>query len=156
MRNGRGLWSKRWSVLQEDRLHLFKRPDEVVPVLTIPLKQCEVRRANKKTKKFTFEVNVPSSSEDYCFAADDEKKLLSWMRMLRVIADEEEEEKRFALECKFLLLNSQLYAGSSNMIVKKKILAAQEFSCGVICLVGFLINDIWDLRLFCFYAFCEV
>ena len=95
MRNGKGLWSKRWCVLQEDKLHLFRRPDEVVPMLTIPLKQCEVRRGNKKTKTFSFEVNVPSEKEDYCFAADDEKAMLSWMRMLRAMAEEEGADNRF-------------------------------------------------------------
>lgn len=95
MRNSKGLWSKRWCVLQEDKLHLFRRPDEVIPMLSIPLKQCEVRRANKKAKKFSFELNVPSEKEDYCFAADDEKMMLSWIRMLRVIAEEEDNIKRF-------------------------------------------------------------
>ena len=90
-------------MLQEDKLHLFRRSDEVVPMLSIPLKQCEVRRANKKTKKFCFEVNVPSEKEDYCFAADDEKEMLSWIRMLRAIAEEEDVVNRFVQE--FLLPN---------------------------------------------------
>lgn len=94
MRSGKGLWTKRWCVLQQDKLHLFKRPDEEVPVLSIPLSQCEVRRTNKKTKKFTFELNVPSEKEDYCFAADNEKEMLTWIRMLRVIAEEEPPESR--------------------------------------------------------------
>lgn len=95
MRNGKGLWTKRWCVLQEDKLHLFRRPDEVVPMLSIPLKQCEVRRAYKKTKKFSFELNVPSEKEDYCFAADTEKEMLSWIRLLRVIAEEADANNRF-------------------------------------------------------------
>lgn len=95
MRNGKGLWTKRWCVLQEDKLHLFRRPDEVVPMLSIPLTQCEVRRANKKTKKFSFELNVPSEKEDYCLAADTEKEMLSWIRLLRVIAEEGGANNRF-------------------------------------------------------------
>lgn len=95
MRNGKGLWTKRWCVLQEDKLHLFRRPDEVVPMLSIPLQQCEVRRAYKKTKKFSFELNVPSEKEDYCFAADTEKEMLSWIRLLRVIAEEADANNRF-------------------------------------------------------------
>ena len=63
-------------------------------MLSIPLSQCEVRRTNKKTKKFTFELNVPSEKEDYCFAADNEKEMLTWIRMLRVIAEEEPPESR--------------------------------------------------------------
>lgn len=88
MRNGKGLWTKRWCVLQKDKLHLFRRPDEVVPTTSIPLRQCEVRCGSKKTKKFSFELNVPSEKEDFCFAADSEKEMLSWMRLLRVVAEE--------------------------------------------------------------------
>ena len=101
MRNGKGVWTKRWCVLQEDRLHLFRRADEVVPMLSIPLKQCEVRRANKKTKKFSFELNVPSEKEDYCFATDDEKEMLSWIRMLRVVAEEDDVNDRCVSETLF-------------------------------------------------------
>lgn len=89
MRCGKGLWTKRWCVLQQDRLHLFKRPDELTPMLSIPLRQCEVRRSTKKTKNFAFEINVPSEKEDYCFAAENEKVMLTWIRMLRVIAENE-------------------------------------------------------------------
>lgn len=94
MRNGKGLWPKRWCVLQEDKLHVFRIPDEVAPVLSIPLAQCEIRRSSRKTIKFSFEVNVPSEKEDYCFAADTEKEMLSWIRLLRVIAEEEDTNKR--------------------------------------------------------------
>lgn len=88
MRSGKGLWTKRWCVLQKDKLHLFRRPDEMVPTRSIPLRQCEVRCGSKKTKKFSFELNVPSEKEDLCFAADSEKEMLSWMRLLRVVAEE--------------------------------------------------------------------
>ena len=95
MRNGKGLWTKRWCVLQKDKLHLFRRPDEVVPTTSIPLRQCEVRCGSKKTKKFSFELNVPSEKEDFCFAADSEKEMLSWMRLLRVVAEEADVIERF-------------------------------------------------------------
>lgn len=111
MRNGKGLWTKRWCVLQEDKLHLFRRPDEVVPVLSIPLKQCEVRRANKKTKKFAFELNVPSEKEDYCFAADTEKDMLSWVRLLRVIAEDVDNNNRLVSEANVAIYHILFYRG---------------------------------------------
>ena len=67
-------------------------------MLTIPIKSCEVRRANRKTKKFSFEVNVPSVKEDYCFATDDEKEMLCWIRMLRVIAEDDDVNNRCVRE----------------------------------------------------------
>lgn len=94
MRN-KGVWTKQWCVLQKDKLHLFRRPDEVVPTLSIPLRQCEVRRGSKKTKKFCFELNVPSEKEDFCFAADTEKEMLSWIRWLRAVVEEAEATNRF-------------------------------------------------------------
>lgn len=86
---------------------MFRRPDEVAPVLSIPLAQCEIRRSSRKTIKFSFEVNVPSEKEDYCFAADTEKEMLSWIRLLRVIAEEEDTNKRLVsqqLSCYILVL----------------------------------------------------
>jgi len=77
---------------------VFRRPDEVSPVLSIPLTQCEIRRASRKTKKFSFELNVPSEKEDYCFATDTEKEMLSWIRLLRVIAEEGDSNKRLVSE----------------------------------------------------------
>ena len=74
---------------------MFRRPDEVAPVLSIPLTHCEIRRTSRNTKKFSFELNVPSEKEDYCFATDTEKEMLSWIRLLRVIAEEGDSNKRF-------------------------------------------------------------
>ena len=87
---------------------MFRRPDEVAPVLSIPLTQCEVRRASRKTKKFSFEVNVPSVKEDYCFAADTEKEMLSWIRLLRVIAEEGDTNKRLVSEERCFLSKLEL------------------------------------------------
>lgn len=53
-----------------------------------------MRRSTKKTKNFAFEINVPSVKEDYCFAAENEKVMLTWIRMLRVIAENEIQDNR--------------------------------------------------------------
>lgn len=82
---------------------MFRKPDEVAPVLSIPLAQCEIRRASRKTKKFSFELNVPSEKEDYCFATDTEKEMLSWIRLLRVIAEEGDSNERLVSEERYFL-----------------------------------------------------
>lgn len=116
MRNGKGLWTKRWCVLQKDKLHVFRRPDEVTPVLSIPLTQCEIRRASRNAKKFSFEVNVPSEKEDYCFATDTEKEMLSWIRLLRVIAEEGDSSKSFTKELRDIANGDALHDSNCNVI----------------------------------------
>jgi hypothetical protein len=79
----KGLWSKRWCVLQQNKLHFFRNSEDASPAFTIELEGCLVEKTTFKGKKFAFVLKIPSDSTVYCFAAESERESMVWIDLLR-------------------------------------------------------------------------